>query len=645
MGDPSLTAEELTEASATAALRRLFEAAAEDPELSRDVGTAYTALLEQTIVHGEDGVGSVSCRARLQGAGVFYTPPSLVEYIVDATLGPLLSRCRHPRQVARLRILDPACGAGAFLAVAYDRLLAWYREQGGGKTLTPELRRAILRGNLHGIDIDPHAVEVARFCLGSRAVADGEGPPDLSATIVQGDAILGDAAEDPQPYDCILGNPPYFSVDHTWGKGDARLAALKRRYPQVYHDKSDIQFYFLARALELARGPVGFVLSRAFLEAYKGDRLREHLLARSALRQIVDFRDAPVFPGAGIATCILLADVGAEAGAVDAARFVGREWTPSNLEEALQRPELFERTTVAQGALSGAPWSFAPPSLRALNERIDAAGEPLGEFMRVGQGMQTGRNGIFGKRSLDQIRAWHLEAGSYARRARNSDIQRYRIRDRGEYLLYLEDVDRLSDLPPGVRHHLEANESRLKERAAFKRGDCSWWKYTWPLHKGRYRGRRLMCPYLAGENRFALVEDGAVLGLTDTTVVFDGDQPEDLRYLLGLLNSRLLTFRFRAMAKLRSAGIYEYFWNSLSRLPVRRIRMDDPEDRARHDRIVERVAEMNGQQALLAEADAHRCAPIHGRIRSLDQEIESIVADLYGISATDSDSIQAALSR
>ena len=632
---PAMSAVELTEASKQAALQRVLETARAGSGNGDGVGAAYAALLGQVIVRCEDGLESICERRSLQGAGVFYTPASLVEHIVDATLGPLLARCHRPEQVARLKILDPACGAGAFLTVAYDRLLEWHRTHADEGWLTPERRRVILRNNIHGIDIDPQAVTVTRFCLGLRANGGGEPLPDLTANIVPGDAILDDLERGTESYDCIVGNPPYFSVDRTWGRGDARLAALKRRYPQVYQDKSDIQFYFLARALELARGPVGFVLSRAFLEAYKARRLREHLLVCSALRQIVDFRDALVFPGAGIATCILLCDAGGEAGEVEVLRFAGRDRTVTHLNKELDCPERFERSTVLQSSLGGTPWSFVPPSLRALHGRIDAAGQPLGEFLTVGQGMQTGRNGVFGKRSLEQIQAWGMEAGTYARRARNSDIRRYRIVDRGEYLLYLEEVARFQDLPAGVQRYMEAAEGPLKGRAAYQRGNCSWWRYTWPLHKSLHDRRRLLCPYLAGENRFALARGRSVLGLTDTTVLFDGDQPEDLLYLQGLLNSRLLTFRFRSLAKLRSAGIYEYFWNSISRMPIRRIDFDDPADRGRHDRMVALVAEMNKLQAHSGAGGP--------RVRDLDLEIEGVVADLYGISSADSDSIQAAL--
>ena len=68
-------------------------------------------------------------------------------------------------------------------------------------------------------------------------------------------------------FDSIIGNPPYLNVDDTWGKGDSRLEALKTLFPHIYNDKTDILFYFLAKSVQLSKGSVGFIVSRAFLEA------------------------------------------------------------------------------------------------------------------------------------------------------------------------------------------------------------------------------------------------------------------------------------------------------------------------------------------------------------------------------------------
>lgn len=177
----------------------------------------------------------------------FFTPRYVVEFLVDNTLGRtwlemhgdgsgLAERCRYfvrseeertrtrPRKDPRdLRVLDPACGSGHFLLYCFDLLLtiyeeAWAAEASGarshatGRTLRddypdPEnLRRAtpalILEHNLHGVDIDPRATQIAALALWLRAqrawkdvsVPATERPPVRRAHVVVAEPMPGDTA-------------------------------------------------------------------------------------------------------------------------------------------------------------------------------------------------------------------------------------------------------------------------------------------------------------------------------------------------------------------------------------------------------------------------------------------------------------------
>ena len=628
-----------------------------------------------------------------KAGGVYYTPEYIVRYIVAQTVGKLITG-KTPVEVAKLRFADIACGSGSFLLGVFDELLRhhaeYYNQPGNEKQakkdgcvqtedglwrLSLAQRRAILQNNLYGVDIDRQAVEVAQLSLFLKLLEDERATsarqyqldyardanlkkllPDLSSNIVCGNSLVGwDVAnamgldqdgerllnpldfEAAFPavvraggFDAVVGNPPYLNIDETWGKGDFRLAAIKAAYPAIYNDKTDLLFYFLARAVEVSRGAIGYIVSRAFLEAYKADKLRAYLANRTAVRQLIDFRNTLIFKGVGITTCIIQVDAGGEPGEIDVRK--QRLSTPPEppLEAALADPAQFDAMRVPQARLGAAPWALAAPAAAALNDKLDAAGVPLGEVLLIGQGMQTGRNDVFGERSEAEIRAWRVPRGGYFKRATNTDIQRYRIVDRGEYLLFPHDVDAFPQLPVGAREHLTAHAAELKKRAAYQRGNCQWWQYTWPLHAEHYGTRtRMLCPYMARENRFAIDAGDEFLGLTDTTVLFDNGQAESLHYLMGLLNSRLLTWRFRSIGKLKSGGIYEYFWNSISRLPIRRIDFDSPQDRARHDRLVSLVGQM---LAALSQDAGGRDAELRDRkCAALDRQIDQLVYELYGL--------------
>jgi hypothetical protein len=106
----------------------------------------------------------------------------------------------------------------------------------------------------------------------------------------------------------------------------------------------------------------------------------------------------------------------------------------------------------------------------------------------------------------------------------------------------------------------------------------------------------------------------------------------NLKYFLGLLNSKLLTFRFKNIGKLRSEGVYEYFWNSISKLPVCTINFSNPKDKKMHDDLVSMVDKM------LNLKEKHRNAKLKQdkklfktQIDLLDKQIDSLVYKLYGL--------------
>jgi hypothetical protein len=169
--------------------------------------------------------------------------------------------------------------------------------------------------------------------------------------------------------------------------------------------------------------------------------------------------------------------------------------------------------------------------------------------------MQTGANAVFvlptgGKGPL----AAATKAGMVYRRARNSDIESFAIEDKGPRLLYLEDARSFSSLPAEIKKHLSGHKATLTARKAYERGDCEWWRYTWPLHKEYFDRDRIYVPYRAHHNRFAVDAGGNLLGITGTTVLYMDNQPEDLYYLAARLNSKVLTYRFKFIGKLVGVG-------------------------------------------------------------------------------------------
>jgi len=92
------------------------------------LGQVYEQFLGKVIRLTETHQAKVEYKPEVKKAGgVFYTPVYIVEYIVKHTVGELVKN-KTPRDVAKLRILDPACGSGSFLIGAYQYLLDWHLE-------------------------------------------------------------------------------------------------------------------------------------------------------------------------------------------------------------------------------------------------------------------------------------------------------------------------------------------------------------------------------------------------------------------------------------------------------------------------------------------------------------------------------------
>jgi type I restriction-modification system DNA methylase subunit len=654
------------------------------------LGTAYEQYLGQ-VISDPKAEEPTDKRAKRKSQGIFYTPSFVVKYIVQQTLGRHLEENGfNPSRP--VRILDMACGSGSFLIEAFDvldRHIARIRNQtqvaagqaAGANTegFDDYARRIeILTQCIYGVDLDEQAVGVARLNLLLRALYSREKLPMLE-NIRLGNSLISGTPEELEScfgrdwqtkkpfnwekefksvldektkpgqggFNIIIGNPPYFNVD-TFGKQSPDMEWIKTRFPEVWMDKSDILFYFFARAISLLRGRMGFIVSRAFLEADKAQNLRKYILDHCAVETVIDFRDFRVFQDTNISTAIIILrhEPNPElrrTAIVQVAQVHITEGDGDDILRAIRTYQIaaaefigeqFSVFKYPQNRLSYQSWNFAPLSVETIYNHIGENNIRLGDVCLVGKGMETGANDVF---EVDAriIHKEHLEKKGLRKHAANSDINRYLVQHSGTWLIWTEEAKHFKECPEYISAYLKSNSAILKNRAAFVRGDCEWYKFTFPLHREWYDRPKIIVPYRAPNNRFALDEGAEFIGLTDTTVIFkhEGDR-HDFKYYLALLNSRLLTFRFQGIGKRTGSGMYEYFENSISQLPIRRINFDDPSERQKHNTLVELVDEMIHLQGDFSEAECERDDRRHAlkrRIDEIDREIDTLVYRLYDL--------------
>ncbi len=431
-----------------------------------------------------------------KAGGVYYTPAYIVDYIVKHTLGRLLgdpavepetsanAKLPHremgaepegsakatpgpaappsltlqaprpagltPKQAAKLRILDPACGSGSFLLGAFQYLLDWhlayyrahepekwdkelFKDVHGEWHLTTQEKKRILKNSIFGVDIDAQAVEVTKLSLllkvlegetketinSQRRLFHGERVlPDLASNIKCGNSLIGpdfydeptqgDLFEDEEErlrinvfdwnaafpaimkaggFDAVIGNPPYVRQE-----GVSGIKEYSSRRFGAYHGLADLYVYFIEKGIELLRsgGTLGFICSGKFTQAGYGLPLRR-FLERYRISQIVDYGDTQIFRGATTYPIIIFVDRSI-ASPTDEVRYgkskKGAGFHPDDILEF--------GFSISRQSLGQSPWMFISTSASSAMRKLEQSASKLSDLVGPAQlGIKTSLNEAF----------------------------------------------------------------------------------------------------------------------------------------------------------------------------------------------------------------------------------------------------------
>ena len=212
--------------------------------------------------------------------------------------------------LAGIRLLDPACGSGAFLIQAFDQLHATYQasndrleELRGHRTLF-DLDKRILENNLYGVDLNEEAIEICRLSLWIKTAERGKVLTSLDHTIRVGNSIIADPAMHPKAFDwqaafpevfaqggfdVVVANPPYVRQE---------LLSPIKPYLQsayrAYHGMADLYVYFYELGLRLLKpgGLLSYVVTNKWMKSGYAEPLRRLFQDGAWIESVVDFGHA-----------------------------------------------------------------------------------------------------------------------------------------------------------------------------------------------------------------------------------------------------------------------------------------------------------------------------------------------------------------
>ncbi|MCB1189328.1 MAG: N-6 DNA methylase [Leptospiraceae bacterium] len=308
--------------------------------------------------------------------GVYYTPDYITKYIVENTVGEWLKEkwqettkefsnlkknkeytiLQHYRDehLSKIKILDPACGSGAFLVAAFNYLWKEHEriykqiKEIKSKTAQGELfdfdliNKTILENNLYGVDLNRESVEITKLSLWLKTAVRNKKLNNLENNIKVGNSLIDDpnvagelafdwvkefpevfdrkidklsqilkahaSLKDKGGFDVVIGNPPYVSNWTLSNHNREMVKVLERKYNEWLVGHWDIFLCFIGRSIELLHenGYHSFILPTSFLKEKHSKSTRELLLSKYKIEEIVDFGEKVVFENVARQTLIYI---------------------------------------------------------------------------------------------------------------------------------------------------------------------------------------------------------------------------------------------------------------------------------------------------------------------------------------------------
>lgn len=427
--------------------------------------------------------------------GQVFTKPHIVELILD------LAGYTVEKPLSSYRLLDPGCGAGAFVTVAADRLL---------KSLSKPIEFGKLSGCLLAVEKDQDLARQCRQTL-RKTLESAGATTDVAKKLATAWVLAGDflAHEFTNPFDFVVGNPPYVRQEAI---PKSQLEEYRVTF-DCFYDRADLYVAFLEKGLKLLSetGTLGFICPNRFAKNRYGCKLRAMISKGYRVKHIIDLPEgSPFDPPVSAYPGIYIIGAGKTA-EVDHVQL-----TDAGPEECRTAQELISSGEIIkcrngvsyhryeQWFTGEQQWSMESPEHLALLRKIEVDCVPLeASGCRVGIGVATGADKIYLVKSAD------VEPELMLPIALTSDILTGAVNWTGTHVINPFAPDgSLIDLSeyPRAKRYFEHHRDNLCRRNVAKRNAQTWYRTIDKIHSQLTTKHKLLIPDIKADNLVAYEE-------------------------------------------------------------------------------------------------------------------------------------------
>jgi type I restriction-modification system DNA methylase subunit len=564
-----------------------------------------------------------------------------------------------------------------------------YQGRGGQWYLTTQEKKRILLNNIYGVDIDGQAVEVTKLNLMLKVLENESQDtlqaqkklfreralPDLDNNIKCGNSLIGPEfyqkpqttllgqeeqhrinvfdweKEYPIKFDAVIGNPPYIRIQAMKEWAPVEVEFYKEKYKSATKGNYDIYVVFVEKGLSLIKdgGLLGFILPHKFFQSKYGEPLRKIIADGRHLEEVVHFGDQQVFEKATTYTSLM---------------FLGKNTGTRKLRFIKAHDLAKWRTTkkaeegkISLNDINEKEWNFTVGKGAELFDKLNKLQVRLdGLVEKIYQGLATSADSIYvlgvetegPKISTVKSMALNgevvkIESSLLHPLLKGSEISRYDDSKYQYVVLFPYKIDAGSAIPltedelklgyPAAYEYLTRNKALLMDRS--KVDPRMWWIYPYPKNLSMYCRPKILSQVLSTRGNFTLDLDGKFYFLGGGTaggnaIKVRNDTEMELKYLLGILNSKITTYYVSKVASGFRGGYFAFGKGSLANLPLPDTKQDESNSRSLIVSLVSQLLDLHKRLGAARTPDEKTL--VQRQIDAADAEIDRIVYQLYGLS-------------